>query len=128
MGPKMDKAEKNRRLAEWLGLLAPTKDETEECLRERRYDVRRWTLHRHNNAPIERFSSYYWQPADFYSSEEASALLLEKMPDPMLWKESDTLWGCEARNDHHNYEYATFNADRKTCIAEAALRLMESGK
>lgn len=52
------------------------------------------------------------KPHDWTGSEDASAVLLEEMPDPMLWKESETLWGCEPFNgasEHHR--------DRKVAIA-----------
>jgi hypothetical protein len=75
----MKNEDANRLLMPWLGLWTPTKEETEDALRDRRFDLRRWTLHRTSGAPIERFSSYYWTPLDFFTSEEASALLRRKI-------------------------------------------------
>lgn len=64
----------------------------------------------------------YWEPLDFYTSEEASALAFEAMPEPELWLESDKgkpkLWGCVP--DMGNHTEVSFHADRKTAIAEAA--------
>lgn len=74
--------QKNVMLAEFMGFLKPTIEETEEVLRSRRsVDIRHWTLHRHSGAPIERFSSYYWTPPDFYASEHYNAMVRYKMAE-----------------------------------------------
>lgn len=69
----------NRLIAEYLGLLMPTVDETAECHRYNRTELHRWTLHRTNGAPIVAFSSYYWEPPDFYTDEAANAMLRDEM-------------------------------------------------
>lgn len=122
----MTKEEKNQRLCEWLGYLKPTKDETEKALRERRYELRRWTLHRTSNAPIERFSSYYWTPPDFYSDEAANALLLEKMREfGNVTLHGANGWGVSTGYIREGgvaiWTGPSHSQDRKTAIAEAAL-------
>ncbi len=128
MSNLLTKEEKNRIIAEWLGFLKPTKEETEEVLRDRRYELRRWTLHRTSNAPIENFSSYYWTGPDYFNSENDSAQILEAMPAVELYcHPADHIgpekgWRC--RPDW-GLDAAVYNADRKTAIAEAALLLIQ---
>lgn len=121
----MTRDEKNRIIAEGvMRWYKPTNDETSECLAKKWYELRHWTLHRHSGAPIENFSSYYWTPPDFYASEEASAMLLEKMPWPILQLAPDKeSWMCHP--GHGSQEMGTWHRDkdRKTAIAEAALKL-----
>jgi hypothetical protein len=100
----MTRGEKNRKLAEWLGW--------------RQVAANLW-----NGPPGNPFAG---TPPDFYTSEEASVLLLDKMPKVALWHmetpEAMT-WRC-----HSNFDVAdswTQDADRKTAIAEAALKLIE---
>ncbi len=73
---------------------------------------------------------------DFYRDEAASAMLLEAMPEPDLYVESSKgepkLWACNPdimqedpdRNPHYSFK---MHADRKTCIADAFVALLESG-
>jgi hypothetical protein len=96
--------EKCRKVAEWLGYVAV------DC-RIEYHGPRCW---RFNDQHILRLP-------DFYSDEAANALALEKMPDPMVWRESATLWGAEA-----NEGLAVFDPDRKTAIVEACIRYIES--
>lgn len=119
-----ERENQNRKLAGWLGYLAPTKEETEKCLAKRWYGLRKWTLHRHNYAPIENFSSYYWTPPDFFTSEDASAMLLEKMPHCHLIHQSDGEWWCAAEGNWPGIGGQSH--DRKTAIALAALALIAS--
>lgn len=64
-----------------------------------------------------------WKPADFYTDETANAMLLEKMPRPVLrrWEKSGNdpeMWACSP----DNYKLATkLDPDRKAAICAAAL-------
>lgn len=123
----MSKEDNNRKLAEWLGFLKPDRDETEAALQDRCYELRHWTLHRHSGAPIENFSLYFWTAPDFYVSEAANAMLLEKMPNPKVMadrKKDGTLWLC--KSDWRFWHNGAEHADRKTAIILAALALIEA--
>lgn len=57
-----------------------------------------------------------WQPLNYFTSEDASARLLEAMPSPSLSKMVG-YWDCV----HHGAnEDESFHADRKTAIVLAA--------
>ncbi len=61
---------------------------------------------------------------NFYQDEAASALILEKMPQGMVWSyfmDGQKRWGCECDLNHTGRNW---HADRKTAIAEAALLLI----
>ncbi len=68
-----------------------------------------------------------WQAADFYRDESASALILEKMPLAKLVNDpKHGGWMCES--DWRFFHNGALHADRKSAIAEAALRLIELRK
>lgn len=68
-------------------------------------------------------------PPDFYSSEEANAMLLEKMPAAELYKhppdhlDSEAGWRC--RPDW-GLDAAAYHVDRKTAICAATLAMLEA--
>jgi hypothetical protein len=73
-----------------------------------------------------------WKPRNFYDSEEASALLLDKMPYALL-KHASTgrhrppymAWECWPNpTANGNYGHVR-HEDRKTAIAESALKFIE---
>jgi hypothetical protein len=104
-GGRMTREENNRKLAEWLGWREAAVDAAGL--------LRFWFNKDGRDVPS----------IDFYTDEAANALLLEKMPQPKLVKIGDS-WGVQPQlrygGDH------TWNADRKTAICEAALKLIES--
>jgi len=101
----MTKDEKNRKLAEWLGW---------------RFEGGYWH-HPHCYGSPQYHKDCGTPAFDFYTSEDASTLLLEKMPRPRL-EYCDKLW--EVWPDWLDNE-SQQNACRKTAIAEAALKLIE---
>lgn len=122
----MSKEEKNILIAEaFMRWFKPDTTETEEALRDRRYELRHWTLHRTSGAPIENFSSYYWTPPDFYTDEAANALLVEKVStdckyDFSLEKRYDSMWEVWSGG-----YFLAESDDRKTAICEAALKRID---
>lgn len=63
---------------------------------------------------------------DYFESEDASAKLLEAMPEPELWLESRKdekfrLWACWADLDGKPEDAYAHHADRKTAIVLAAM-------
>lgn len=67
-----------------------------------------------------------WIPVDYLESEDASAKLLESMPEPELWLESRKdekfrLWACWADLDGKPEDAYAHHADRKTAIVLAAM-------
>lgn len=65
-------------------------------------------------------------PLDYFESEDASAKLLEAMPEPELWLESRKdekfrLWACWADLDGKPEDAYAHHADRKTAIVLAAM-------
>lgn len=62
-----------------------------------------------------------WEPHDFHVNEAANAWLLEMMPEPELWLESNQgepkVWGCCA--DLDKLEGNGMHSDRKTAIVLA---------
>lgn len=75
------------------------------------------------------------EPPDFYTSEEASALLLEKMPFPSLvvWEGESyhiiqgKYWQCTPEHNKQN-TVTVIDADCKTAIAEACYRFIQGGE
>lgn len=107
----MTKEEKNRLIAEWLGIKLTGKEKV--------YGSR---------------GEWYWQewtkqPPDFYLSEEASAMVLEKLAEVAgtvelirfdKWGVNPPRWSCGAPRTQSG-EKDVRGPDRKTCIAEAAI-------
>lgn len=103
----MTKEEKNRVLAEWVGFTnfhGPP-------------DWRGWIC--------DGSDGHVVPLPDFYLSESASAMLLEKMPEPNLWLESSKdeprLWACHADISGPDTSGYAHDPDRKTAIANSAL-------
>lgn len=69
---------------------------------------------------------------DFYESEEASALLLEKMPDGLVLEKVSTTLATESYSNWivHGVdpEAMFYDKDRKTAIAEAAYAFVMQNK
>lgn len=117
-----ERQEKNQILAEWLGFrrLADSIDS----------GLIQWHHHEckcEANAPEDTcrchegcYLSDDNDPPDFYTSEYASALLLENIPDATLMRE-DRTWMCCERGGSFKMDDA-----RKTAIAEATLAYIES--
>lgn len=102
-----EREEKNRLLATWLGWRYVDDQSTLGFQR-----VMNW------KAPNGRFMKY---PPDFFTSESASAMLLEKMPFGSVCRLSKDLWVCRASEWSGDFK----DTDRKTAIAEAALALID---
>jgi hypothetical protein len=109
--------EKNRKLAEWLGAVGPMPrylpqlgDTT--CVLDT--PVWRWN-----------WASKSWEPRDFYTDESASALLLEKMKpvQVVIYETFTQVYKTVIDNEPQYGPFADGN-DRKTAIAEAALKLI----
>lgn len=122
----MDKAEKNWKLAEWIEV----QHQYDPC------EIR--TGRTPTYCKLCHIAKQYGADAvqlpcrpDFYLSEEASALLLEKMPEVILCRRlnpKDGQWYCQYYAGDVRVVDGVLHPDRKTAIAEAALRLMESEK
>ncbi len=68
------------------------------------------------------------KPPDFLHSEEASAMLLEKMTNPVLVRLFSGDWMCDAdQNSPLDTEYRATDRDRKAAIYAAALKLAKEG-
>lgn len=68
-----------------------------------------------------------WIPFNPYKDEAACTILLEKMPEPQIWIESDRgvepkIWGCCDIGDPE--KCCAFSASRKEAIAAACLQLI----
>ena len=90
----MTNDEKNRKIAEWLGFT-------------------QWSRHT-GQKPVP----------DFYTDEEASALVLEKMPRGTISRQDNGQWECSVNAFLHG-PYIRNQEDRKTAICEAALKLIK---
>lgn len=66
------------------------------------------------------------EPRAWHTDENASAMLLEGMPEPELWLETRTprLWGCCADLSSKKEEGVAFGTDRKTAIRDAYYALI----
>ena len=124
---EVTKAEKNRLIAEWIEPMP--NGYTRKADLYGRTDIGAW-LWREDLGQWDHRKGR-WIAADFYAAEAASALALEKMPEPELWLESQAgdpqkMWGCKPdMNDRYGI---SFNADRKAAIAEAAYRVAMKAK
>lgn len=139
---ELTREEKNRKLAEWLfgrnldgfGIYSAQGSR----IRERDFDSRE-EAQRYIDSEDERLQPPHKSSArgvniqpcvkahpDFYASESANALLLDKFPEPELWLE-DGLWYCQPNymqdgpDTNPNY-ILSCDADRKTCVAEAGVQ------
>lgn len=71
-------------------------------------------------------------PRHWHTDESASGMLLELMPEPDLWLESDKgqpkLWGCVAdlMEDDPDKSGTAFHTDRKTAIRDAAYEYLKA--
>ena len=69
------------------------------------------------------------KPRDFYLSEEANALVLEKLPAVELYHHAQDghagAWRCRA---DWGQDESTYSNDRKTAVVEAALKLLAEAK
>jgi hypothetical protein len=67
-----------------------------------------------------------WQPRSWHTDETASAILLERMPEVGLSHNAQRGgWFCDPDQDDSKM-ISHFNADRKTCIRDAYLAMIES--
>lgn len=112
----MTKEEKNRVIAEWLEPMVPP-------LSNRR------PMHC-GGSPKDAWigsADHEWEPSDFFTDESASALILEKMPCPKVMRVHESLWSCSPNWPLIGTPEGIIagHEDRKTCIAEAALKLIE---
>ena len=115
----MERDENNRKLAEWLGWKANdsrTRWHSPECQRD--------------ETPASMCNG---KVPDFYTDESANALLLEKMPQPVLQKvfsndpdlpDGDFNWFCF--NDCDGTGISVKAKDRKTAIVNAALAYIQA--
>lgn len=128
-----ERAEKNRLLAEWLEPMPDGPDTLQimAAIRSELYSpLKAWECDGHGDPIV-----WAWHPRDFYLSEEASAMVLEKMLMPLVKKVSTgrriaphMAWECWPNpTASGNYDHVR-NVDRKTAICEAALALIESAK
>lgn len=114
----LDRAENNRRLAEWVGW---------------KYIPLDWDSDGRITGPVGRWRDLdghpRLDPPDFYESEAANAMLLEKMPPlTTLWSYGpQAYWvvGDSPFNGDHRGVLAK-HTDRKTAICNAALALLEA--
>lgn len=118
----MTKDEKNRKLAEWLGFqIVPFLGwhiyHRPQCKYPRQSIV----------TECEELGCSMASP-DFFASEEASALLLEKIRRPLYvsdWPDCEG-WRVDIGVEkHQGLPLGPTHTDRKTAIAEAALKLIE---
>lgn len=58
-----------------------------------------------------------WSIPFDWTSDEKWPTLFREMPDPMVWKESARLWGCDADEG-----ITVFAADLGTAVCEAWLK------
>lgn len=130
----MTKDEKCKKLAEWLEPLSslPNEDDSEEM---RAYESQVWIA----SFRLSRVTGMHvpsWEPPDFYLSEEANALLLEKIPFVVVRRSNLPhgsgleRWyvGIQAQPKANIPAWWAEASDRKTAIAEAALSLIAKGE
>ena len=65
----------------------------------------------------------YWR--NWHTDESASAMLLERMPEPHLWRNPDGSWYCEATRFGESASECIPN--RKTAIRDAFYAYIQSG-
>lgn len=122
----MTQDKKNRVLARWLGwqhIICLTEDGEQCCGLD---GSRHW--HKpfiDDGCPCGGEHGNSTDLPDFYHDEAASALLLEKMRSHAIWIEGyETGWIVHV-NPHDPFRFEASDRDRKTAIAEAALKLIE---
>lgn len=106
----------NRRLAKWIEPYCElTHEHVTDCHRD--YSPKRaWQR-------VAGGSGVVWEPRDFYTSEEANAMLLEKMPRGTVLQKRDD-WQVRAGLFGTLYSE---HPDRKTAIVTACLAWIENG-
>lgn len=113
----------NRRLAEWL------EPEPKSAMATR---CNGRVFHQSALRVWSRFTGEEWRHCDFFADESASAMLLEKMPLPVLQcalqmqNGGRKTWGCTP--DRIAAGEYVWHQDRKTAIALAAYELAKAGK
>lgn len=118
-----ERDEKNRKIAEWIEPLSslPNEDDSEEM---RAYESAAW-IATFRLSKVTGMHVPAWEPQDFYTSEEASALVLEKMLQPCVFRcAPGGQWAC-CWNMAGQADEIAIAVDRKTAIAEAALKRIE---
>ncbi len=130
MSNLLTKDEKNRIIAEWLEP-KPVSKGTATCRGDLSVAGGAWQWSGQNYSRPN--PAGFWEPRDFYTSEDASAVILEKMSatNAYVWLEWDINEWCvtwlptTSEDQDPPTEYS--HRDRKAAIADAALALIQKG-
>lgn len=143
----MERDEQNRKLAEWVfgrsldgfGIFSRTGqrlrdrdfDSIEEAQRYIDAEDERLQLQHKSSAHGVQIQPCVKSHPNFYTSEEANALLLEKMAVQgweieLSWSFRQK-WSCVFMKTGYAVAYRRYDSDRKTAACEAARALIEGG-